>query len=111
MFCTNYSQTNSFTSLLDPLKHTSMVFKMAPLWEQYVTECLESLLSNGLSMARSAVKLVFEYKVPLIRKSFHNTASIQERDIFKGFVNFSPYWAFNSKINFITLLATPQTFG
>ena len=33
MFLTNYAQTNSFTSFLDPLKHTSVVFKIAPLWE------------------------------------------------------------------------------
>ena len=33
MFLTNYAQTNSFTSFLEPLNHTSMVLKMTPLWE------------------------------------------------------------------------------
>ena len=33
MFLTNYAQTNSFTSFLDPSQHTSMVLKMTPLWE------------------------------------------------------------------------------
>ena len=33
MFLTNYAQTNSFTSFFDPLKLTSLVFKITPLWK------------------------------------------------------------------------------